>query len=244
MYRGGMTGLGLLQVTPTGVQSVATPTCITQAEKDEANAKCPPAPRLRGIGAGPRSIAPMSGRLAAIPACSLADLPVCPTPTCIDEYTAGLVAQCIAGVQANPDFDCFYTAAFAQLPYCGGSNKGLPPIPACLNADQQSARDYCGTYPNFDGPNAIMNGLCWAAKHDTAYWSRMMSTPACLVVHEPPHRTPRPAPPVATPTPVPQDLPPPAPPHQDEASMMGTWGILALIAAAGGGYYLYRKYKR
>lgn len=41
----------------------------------------------------------------------------------------------------------------------------------------------------------------------------------------------------------PEDVPEQGPEHR-ESSMMGLWGILALVAATGGGYYLYRKYKK
>jgi hypothetical protein len=34
------------------------------------------------------------------------------------------------------------------------------------------------------------------------------------------------------------------PPEKTEASMAGMWGILALLAVGGGGYYMYRRSKR
>jgi LPXTG-motif cell wall-anchored protein len=48
-------------------------------------------------------------------------------------------------------------------------------------------------------------------------------------------------------------MPPPSPPvaqgpgaaaPKTEASMSGMFGILALVAVAGGGFYMYRKYKK
>jgi hypothetical protein len=45
--------------------------------------------------------------------------------------------------------------------------------------------------------------------------------------------------------PPPIDQEPVGPPAADsEASMSGMLGILALIAVAGGGYYMYRRYKK
>lgn len=250
-----MRGLGVLELTATGVRSVTTPTCVTQAELDEAFAKCP-YEQIRGLGAlrhGVRAKAPMSGRLAAFSPCQIADLPVCPTPTCIDQYTAGLVAQCIAGVQANPDFNCLYTYAFASLPYCGGATgAGLAPVPGCLTPDLVTSRDYCNAHPSFDGPNATMNAVCWAAMRDPTYWARVMAAPACgtITIREPVKRTPAPPPPSPDATPTPVEVPPVVDetpvtePEQTEAGMMGMWGILAMLAVAGGGYYMYRRYKR
>lgn len=43
---------------------------------------------------------------------------------------------------------------------------------------------------------------------------------------------------------VPPEEEPPLEPERRESSMMGLWGILALVAVGGGGYYLYRRYKR
>jgi len=258
MYRS-MTGLGLLEWTGTGVKFVSTPTCVTQGELDEAFAKCP-YHEIRGLGVqhGQRADAPMSGRLSAFSPCAIADLPVCPAPKCIDEYTAGLIAACIAGTQSNPDFDCtsLYTYALSQLPYC--SRPGvLQPVPGCLSKDLIAARDYCSTYPAFNGPNKTMNAICWMAKHDQSYWAQMMAAQPCYTqAYVPPAPTPA-APPAYTPpaytppayTPpayTPPAYTPPAytPPEKTEASMAGMWGILALLAAAGGGYYMYRRNKR
>jgi len=76
------------------------------------------------------------------------------------------------------------------------------------------------------------------------------TTPPPVRTAPPPVRTTPPPvrPPVMTPPEPPMYEPPAeeAPPEPDhrESSMMGLWGILALVAVGGGGYYLYRKYKR
>ena len=75
------------------------------------------------------------------------------------------------------------------------------------------------------------------------------------VVHEPPPRPPPPPPVVRTPLPPakpprppvmepPEETPEELPPESHESAMFGVWGILALVAVGGGGYYLYRRYKR
>jgi hypothetical protein len=71
-----------------------------------------------------------------------------------------------------------------------------------------------------------------------------------VVTQPPPVRTAPPPmrPPVLTPPEPPMYEPPeeeaPPEPEHRESSMMGLWGILALVAVGGGGYYLYRRYKR
>ena len=236
----GPDGLGVLVTGSTGVRSMANPSCITAAEKAEANQKCP-VQVLRGLGAGHIAMAPMSGRLAAFSPCDLADLPVCPTPTCMDAYTASIVTGCIAGHSPTPDFDCNYTAVLAQLPYCPGGSSGLTPLPACLSKTQAQARDYCVQYPNFDGPNANFNAGCWAAFHDPAYKAKLLAARPCMTTLEPPHRAPAPP---SSPSPFNPPSPPVNAPGPQDASMSGMLGILALVAAAGGGYYLYRRYKK
>lgn len=251
MYRSGMTGLGLMQTTASGVSFTSgVPSCISAAEKAEANAKCPTMRTLRGLGAGTRADAPMSGRLAAISPCALADLPVCPIPRCIDEATAGLIAQCIAGTNTNPDFDCspFMVAALAQLPYCG-SMSFLAPLPKCIDANTAALRSYCKSTGG-QGSNKAWNGICWAAMHDPVYWAQSLAVPEC---HAPAMRDPTPRrAPVVTAPPVVADQPVfmPSPddmqlePKKTEAGMAGMWGILALVAVAGGGYYMYRRNKK
>jgi len=243
----GAAGLGLLVTSATGIQSMGMPSCITQAEKDEANAKCPPATVLRGLGAGPRSVGAMSGRLASIDPCLLADLPVCPMPKCIDQYTAGVISQCIAGSQSNPDYDCSSLAMYAlsELPFCGGADgAGLGAIPKCLDAGAVQIRDYCLAHPRADGPNKGLNAVAWLVMHDAVYKAKFLATPPC---YNPPVTV---TPPVthyhpdATPVPVTPPPPPTSGSGANDASMSGMMGILALVAVAGGGYYMYRRYKR
>lgn len=241
MYRGSMTGLGLLQTTTTGVQSVGIPSCVTQGELAEAQAKCPPEYHKRLAGLGLTPTGPMSGRLSPFSACAVAALPVCPAPKCIDEFTAGLIAQCIAGTQTNPDFDCgaLYTYALSQLPYCRFPST-LQAIPRCLSPELVALRDYCAS-TNGNGANKGMNAVCWAAMHDPSYWAQAMAAKPC---YEQAYVPPVTSAPESTPQSLPEEPPDMYVPEKQEASMAGVWGILALVAAAGGGYYMYRKNKR
>jgi hypothetical protein len=240
MYRS-MTGLGLLEWTGTGVRSVGTPTCVTQGELAEAQAKCPPEyhKRLSGLGLTPTG--PMSGRLSPFSACAVAALPVCPAPKCIDQYTAGLIAACVAGTSTNPDLDCssLYAYALSQLPYCPGAS-GLQPVPRCLSPELLALRDYCAS-TNGNGANKGMNAVCWAAMHDPSYWAQAMAAKPCYAQAYVPPVT---SAPESTPQSLPEEPTDMYVPEKQEASMAGTWGILALLAVAGGGYYMYRRNKR
>jgi hypothetical protein len=237
-----------MQTTPTGVSFTSgRPTCITQGEKDEANSKCP-VETIRGLGAGTRALAAMSGRLAAFSPCELADLPVCPQPKCLDQATATQIMLCLAGTSTNPDFDCgsLYAYALAKLPYCARPS-ALTPIGPCLQPELVAVRDYCKSTGG-NGPNKLWNAGCWAAMHDGAYWQQVLATPPCGPAPAP-NRPMLQSPTVHAPAPVVLPAPPPEeetslPPETTEAGMAGMWGILALLAAAGGGYYMYRRYKR
>ena len=249
MYRT-MTGLGYLQTSKTGVASSPTAYCITAEEKAEAQSKCH-ASVLRGVGTTTyTATAPMSGRLAGISPCDLMNLPVCPTPECLDAYTAGVITDCIAGKQSNPDLDCtsLYTYALSQLPFCGGGS-WLPPIPSCWDPQAAALRDYCKAYPGINGPDKQANAACYAATHDPQYRSWVMNTPACADQSRPPqmldpvHRTPAPPPNDGGGGGGPDAGGGGTPPGRSEASSMGMLGILALLAVGGGGYYMYRRYK-
>ena len=251
MYRS-MSGLGLLQTSTTGISSSPTAYCITAEEKAEAASKCKTSV-LRGVGATQQyASAPMTGRLAGQSPCDIVGLPVCPTPQCLDAYTAGVITQCIAGVQGNPDLDCgsLYAYALSQLPFCGGGQGWLQPLPACLPPELAAVRTYCNQYPGFDGPNKALNAGCWAAMHDPSYAAQVRNTPACADMPHAPQTLdpPRRGGPVAPPSGDGggADNAPPAggDSGSNQASMSGMLGILALVAAAGGGYYLYRRYKK
>ena len=95
--------------------------------------------------------------------------------------------QCVAtGKSSNPEFNCLLGAGLAQLPYCAPLTA---PVPACLTPDVAAQRAYCASNPNFQGPNKAMNGLCWAAMHDKAFWAKMLAAPVCYTAaYVPPPR--------------------------------------------------------
>jgi hypothetical protein len=237
-------GLGLvMETTPTGLRFVPTIMCVSQAERNEALSKCDFVTEIRGIG-GVRDPA-MTGRLAGVPACTVKNMPVCPTPTCLDQFTAQAVAEAIAGTGSHPELESngLMLYALANLPYC--KSVPLPPIPACLTPDLAAARDYCVTNGQ-GGTDKAKKAMCWAAMRDPVWWGTLKGTPAC----PPPPPPAAYVPPVSTPAYVPpaDEIPTTeyeyVPPEKTEASMAGMWGILALLAVGGGGYYMYRRSKR
>lgn len=271
MGRRGQGGLGLYQPTPTGIKVAAVPTCAFPAEKAEAASKCQTY-NLRGLGAD-RILGPMTGRLAGYSPCDVQNYPVCPTPKCIDDQTVSMILKCVngmsvEGVNCKDPATALYLYSLSLLPYCG-TPTFLGPVPSCLSKEQQGLVAYCNAHPDFRGPDQTSNNLCWINMHDAAFWSKYRSAPPCAAppppapppVRPPPALKPPPAPPPPAPPPVkpPPSAPPPttappsdfAPPEDipqepdhRESSMMGLWGILALVAVGGGGYYLYRRYKK
>jgi hypothetical protein len=250
----GASGLGLLEPNATGYSVTSNPQCMTSAERAEAHAKCETV-SLRGLGAT-RALAPMTGRFAGKDPCSLLEMPLCGVPACIDGTTIGMIMGCISGLTV-PGVDCadpmtaWTLAAAANLPFC---TKPVPP--ACLTNEELSYEFYALAHPACDGPDKSKNAMCWIMRHDPAFWaalqSKLLCTPAPAPAKAPPPPPPVKAPPAAPPpvtsAPPPAFTPPeetpPGPPEHREASMMGLWGILALVAVSGGGYYMYRRYKR
>jgi hypothetical protein len=273
-------GLGLFDPTASGIAVRSAPTCITPQEKTEAQGKCQTM-SIHGLGQTATRSSPMSGRLAGLSACDVVNLPLCPTPKCIDEFTMEAIVDCMAGQSSVPGIDCsdpatqLYLYALSQLPYCSRP-EALQQLPTCLSPELLSIENYCLAHPNWQGPDKLKNAACWAAMHDPTYWNGFRNLLVCApktpVLHTAPQRPPAPPPaapprvappkppvlhtmapppPAAPPPPMaPPDLeepplPPVAPPASETRSsqMMGVWGILALLAVGGGGYYLYRRYK-
>ena len=279
-----MRGMGMVELTKTGLTFRPGPTCLTPAEKAEAASKCITT-SIHGLGqTAMRDAAPMSGRLNGFSACAIRNLPACPTPTCIDEATAMVIVKCMAGQSVeglnckDPATAMFLYGMAMQLPYCSRPSFLVPPT-NCVPQAQKDDQNYCLQHPDFAGPNPAGNAGCWAVMHDPAYWTAFRAAPVCHppVLHAAPQKPPPPPPPppppvkrppVLTQAPPRQAPPPPPPPpvlHEEappmhdeapptdelppepdhrEASMMGLWGILALVGVAGGGYYLYRRYKK
>jgi hypothetical protein len=260
-----MAGLGLLEMTPTGVRSVSEVTCVSQAEHDEAVGLCAAqrSAAVRGLGVEYK----MSGRLAAFPPCSVADSNICPTPTCIDAYTAGLIANCTVGKVLNPEFDCvndpaaqLTAIALSKLPFCPGA--GLPDPPQCFTPDFAQMRSYCA---EAGGDNKDWNVLCWLGQHDPAWWAKFTAAPLCAPTTCPPGHSMFKGQcvgdcsagyawddngncvPMVPAAPTPTPYTPPVTTHvptTHASSTSAMWGILALLAVGGGGYYMYRKYKK
>lgn len=241
-------GLGIVDYHPQGVRFEAElPTCLFPDEKQEAVSKCS-GPQLRGLGLQTGTRAPTlmgPGRLQGIPACDVADLPLCPETECLDIATAWAVSGCIAEHYANPEHAAWCKTlpayAVAQLPYCDPG--AFPPVPDCLDEEQGNLRDYCAAH-GVEGPDKTLNGVCYLLTHHPD-WSMLTARPRCSEVGEPePPRTQTAVPP----PPSEEELlaPPPKEEEEDEEmsmAMVGVGGVLLLLAVAGGGYYLYRKQK-
>ncbi len=141
---------------------------------------------------------------------------------CLTGQHMQILAPCLDG-----DIPAGLTAvelsqACVQLRKCGMFDKpGCPDLepstagfPPCMSAsDFKPLVDYCGSHPNWDGPDKAMNTACWAMSRFPEYFSRVMSMPVCAAPAPPP--PPSAAPPPASP-PVVYAAPPPAaaPPPQ------------------------------
>ncbi|SRR6185295_307308 len=263
---GGFQGLGgVIQATRTGAQVLDRPSCVTAAERQEANENCQNV-SLHGLGTMVAR-APMTGRFAGRSPCEVKEFPDCPTPTCIDEQSSAMIVGCLSG-QGYPGLDCndptvsMYLYFMTMLPFC----KTPPLPPGCVPKEMAPIVQYCQKYPEKNGPDKKLNALCWGVTHDAAYWSALQKMKVCAppklpsatpapvkpppppTMTKPPAYKPPPAPPQEVPPlpPVHETSAPPdveEPPEHRESAMMGMWGILALLAVGGGGYYLYRRYK-
>lgn len=265
-------GMGLLDPTATGLAVRPAPSCLTAAELAEAQSKCVTM-SVHGLGQSvTRASSPMVGRLTGMDPCKLLsqELSPCPPQKCIDVATTTMIAGClagepVAGVDCSDPWTGWTLAALSALPFCAKLDQGT--IPRCLTKDQLATEFYCQAHPKSDGPDRTKNAWCWMVQHDAAYWKayqdRLLCTPP--VIHEVPappkpaplpppkappviHEVPPPPHPMTTAAPPgPADVPPDTtepPPEHKESAMFGVWGILALVAVGGGGYYLYRRYKR
>jgi len=238
------TGVGFINPGAQGFVQTELPACVTQAEHDEAAAKCV---ELRGLG-GPRD---MTGRLSGYSPCTLKRLPICDAPRCIDPETASYIAAYMRGQSVPADVRQFIEAGgwllYFSLPFC--SPPSYLQVPRCLDETTTRLLVYCssgGGYPNYAGPDPASNSLCWLYQKDPSFWQRLMTTPPCAAVSEPPPggggvTSPPQAPPSGG-----DSLFPPGDQYapRESRGAMAVGGILLLLAVGGGGYYMYRRSKR
>ena len=200
-------GLGLLEPTAGGLAVRGSVTCLTAAEQKEAQEKCAPPIHLRGLGQMASRSTPMAGRLTGMDPCAVKDLPVCPTPKCLDDATIGMIVGCAkgtppAGVNCSDPWTAWTILALATLPFCKRPAQLM--VPTCLTQDQLAMMFYCQRYPKFDGPDKAKNAQCWLMTHDPAYWSAYQSKLLCPVpaAKAPPVIVEPPRPPAPRPPPV------------------------------------------
>jgi LPXTG-motif cell wall-anchored protein len=191
---------------------------------------------------------------------------------CLTPQLMQWFGSCYVGTPPGDMTPLEFAAACLSIGKCGGFSKpGCPnpavteaALPPCANADLQSAIDYCGAHPNFDGPTGPMNAACWSMARYPDLYARLMATPRCVAAAPPPPAMPPPAmappppdmtapvqydttpvAPDATPVNVPDMVPTDSgapPPQTASTSNMAMWGIAAVVAV-GAGYFLLRKKK-
>lgn len=212
MYVPVLRGLGLLEPTAGGLTVRSAATCLSAAERAEAQSKCAPPVNLRGLGQlAPRST-PMAGRLTGMDPCAALKLPACPTPKCLDATTIAMITGCAtgnppAGVNCSDPWNQWTILALglSTLPFC--QKPAQLTLPTCLTKDQLAMVFYCQRYPKYDGPDKAMNAKCWLFRHDPAFWSAYQNKLLCVTPAAPPPPVLKPPPVVAPPPPAPR--PPP-----------------------------------
>jgi len=113
-----------------------------------------------------------------------------------------------------------FSQACVQMQKCGMFAKpGCPEVepstsdfPPCMPASEfKPLVDYCGSHPNWNGPDKNLNVACWAMSRFPNYYSRVMNMPVCAPPAPPPPSA-VPAPQAPPPPPVVYQAPPPAAP--------------------------------
>lgn len=216
-----------------------TTACVTRAERDLAVAACRGG-QVRGLGLDQRSAEWQNSRWGAFNPCDVSELPTCP---CVSEDDVIPIGGCFAGAapegwpQDLHDAWCAQTGAgMLGNPYCAGNP--TPDVPPCLTAEQQQGLAYCNQY-GFQGPNGILNALCWAAMSSQTL-DDFNQRPACAPPAGPP------APPRQTTSAPPAEQPPTAPPEEppeDQKASFAVPGLILLLVAAGGAAYYFSQRK-
>jgi len=113
-----------------------------------------------------------------------------------------------------------------SFPICPGA--ALPPVPACLDDAAQKNVIYCERYPNSDGPDAVRNGVCWAARKAPAWYDALKAVPFC---------------PMPGQTPPEPEAPPAEPPQSTDPNYLLWGGLILLAVGVVGGtvYYATKK---
>lgn len=225
------------QVASSPLLSVA---CATSEERALAASVCHDT-QIRGLGAV-RHPEWAASRWRDVDPCAVASLPDCP---CVTESDVLPMGGCFAGAAPEGwtselhDAWCAQTGAgLALQPYCPGNP--VPPVPDCLTAQEQQGVAYCNQY-GFQGPNGILNALCWAAMSSGTLddYNQRSACPPPAPPPGPPRTT------TSSPPAQPPDAPPAEPPSEPEAEQgsFAVPGLILLLVAAGGAAYYFAQRK-
>lgn len=212
--------------------------CATPQERALAQEICSEMQSVRGLG---QSRYPRwnETRWRNVHPCDVAGLPDCP---CVGQDDVLPIGGCLAGSAPEgwpPELHdqwCAQAAAgMLTKSYCPGTP--TPDVPPCLSPDEVEGVRYCNTH-GFQGPNAIINALCWGAMASGALSTYNQRSPCQDLQTPPPPRQP-------TSTPPPTTAPPAEEEEQERGSFMVPGLILLLVVGGGTAYYLsQRKPKR
>jgi len=130
---------------------------------------------------------------------------------CLTMDYATMFGSCIAGLPPD-DMNPLAFAAVCQAltecgvflkPGCAGDAPSVAEWPECYqDTDSDLASiEYCGRYPNFQGPDRTLNAACWVGSRWPTAYRRVLDTPRCSAL--------------APPAPPPPVYSPPAPPRSE-----------------------------
>jgi hypothetical protein len=169
-------------------------------------------------------------------------------PSCMDMQWAAAATSCFTGNQTECDrVLATWGAGWRDVPWCitcdAAKMAGLPScqVPYCWDPSATARLAYFKTYPRFDGPNALLNAMGYAAAR-AGVLVKWQETPLCNAEAAPKFSQAQNlySGEVAPEPPAPTDVDPPSDTDSSESGLSGMAiaGILAALVLVGGGIYL------